>query len=353
MRRLFIKSLIFVLIPLIVGELIGRFWSGPSWYEHWYAAQTPAISEARQCYLFVGTSRVAAAIDEQAFAASLQDVEGCNGPAFNLGLGYSTLAEAYLGLRRISESRPNGLSGCTVLVEAPVGIPSWDSWADSWIAPPAAGPLVGYIEFRDVAPFLFYSATPLGDKMFVLAAKLLKSPEVIARLRAKLGSIIDDASMSSEVRGDARDNNAPALVSKGGIRNDAYGAEVVRQAALKQALTALGVQQPVSEAIWSKSVLKSIVSLVRQKGGKIVIFNMPLSSVQQAPLTTAQRMNDKKLFLRMAEDWNVPLLAVPIELSDKDFPDLWHLSKTRAQEFTQSLARLFVQEICNHRSSSK
>lgn len=353
MRHHIKTLLIFLAIPLLVLEFTGRFMTGADWYQHWFSAEASTISRAQKCCLFIGSSRVAAAIDEQTFSKTCQSLSGQDISVFNLGLGYSTLAECYLGLRDLSERRSGGLSGCTVFVEAAGGLPSWDSWNDSWVKPPANGPLVDTIEARDIPAFLFHSNTPLGDKLFVVASKVLKSPGAVARLRTRIASYIDNAPIVYEETSVKQTTQTVDLSAKGGIRSDAYGAELARQSALKESMLALRSQQAISEAAWNKTVLRSIVMLVRNKGGEVVIFNMPLSRVQQTPLTTAQRLQDKQTFLKTAQLWKVPVLSVPMELSERDFPDFMHLSKTRAAEFSQRLALSFAQQIGIGKTSSR
>ena len=69
-----------------------------------------------------------------------------------------------------------------------------------------------------------------------------------------------------------------------------------------------------------------------------MFFEMPLCSVQTATYNTLVRQRDREQFLDHARQWNTPVLHPAIAFADDDFPDLWHLRKSRAAGFTTALA---------------
>jgi hypothetical protein len=69
-----------------------------------------------------------------------------------------------------------------------------------------------------------------------------------------------------------------------------------------------------------------------------VFFEMPLCSVQSATFDTPVRRRDRENFAAAARAWGTPVIRADVETSDADFPDLWHLKKSRAAAFTKALA---------------
>src|SRR5206468_946595 len=108
---------------------------------NWYGAAQWAASEGRVDVVFSGSSRVAAAVDGASFAREVFLRTGHCPRILNLGRGYSTEAEHYLGLRNLFASHPQSLQGAVVFVEAGGGLPSDISsgvraparWDGSWV----------------------------------------------------------------------------------------------------------------------------------------------------------------------------------------------------------------------------
>lgn len=101
-------------------------------------------------------------------------------------------------------------------------------------------------------------------------------------------------------------------------------------------------QRAFPEEDVERTVLRSIVKLVPENGGRIVLYRMPISSVFRAPYVTELGKQAGETMARALVAWRVPTLVPEIDTSDEDFPDLWHLRASRAAEFSRSLARAFA-----------
>jgi hypothetical protein len=339
MSRFFQKLVLFIMVPLLIGEITARFVISGNWYEQWNQSQVvPAIHQTGPCVLLSGSSRMGSAIEESVFDSAMLRLGGKKEVAYNLGLGYAYPATWYLILKRIAEQRTGHLSECLVLVEAPSGLPPGDTWESSWVKLSICGPVVMFIEPDDNASFLL-SRTPLGDKLLVLFSEVFKSAELIKRFRDKLYQSASGSSLLGQATGG---NRLVDLSTKAGARNDAYGVELVRQEIMKAAITESREQHEITEQDWEKSVLKSIVTLVRSQGGEVMLLNIPISSLEGQPLHTRQREIDRKTFNRVASKWKLKTLQVPLSYNDDDFPDLLHLSHTRSKQFAIDTARAIL-----------
>jgi hypothetical protein len=131
MGRLLVKLAVFVLLALVVAELSLRATVGRK--TAWYTAAAQIAKVAPVDYIFVGSSRVAASIDEKYFEQAISQRSGRNVKALNMGMGYCSLANHYFGLRMLLRLNPRNLRGVTVFIEAPLGLPFSETWRDRWV----------------------------------------------------------------------------------------------------------------------------------------------------------------------------------------------------------------------------
>src|SRR5262245_14104188 len=134
----------------------------PSWYG---AADRLAAIRPVQA-VFVGSSRVQAAILPSAFERALGERGRPGTAALNLARGYTTDAEHYLGLRNLLAAHPDRLRGITVFAEAPGGLP----WPTRWDNAPwamAAQPwmLVDLLQPADLPRFWQESGLDLETRL--------------------------------------------------------------------------------------------------------------------------------------------------------------------------------------------
>ena len=329
----FLNRVSWVILPLLslcVLEAAARTRARRSWYEE--AADKAGVEKVQA--IFVGSSRVAATIDSETVEAELALRQRRQGRILNLGMGYSTLHEHYLGLRNLWARYPSALDGCTVFVGIPLGLPESGTWAQSWHGT-FPEMLVPLLQGQDV-PRFWMSAASFENKARLTAGYLLRRSrlwrgrkEWRARFLTSAREVLVGAAKTRR--------REKELVEKGGIRTDTSAVEKVRQEAVRIAQDRMRSQQPIRN--WDASVLHDLVNLVREEGGEIIFVHLPLSSVQAKEFETDIRQEDIKNFAEQARKWNVRVLDVGLVFSDGDFPDLWHLSKSRAEEFSRKLTK--------------
>jgi hypothetical protein len=337
-----------VVIPLLlflVLECTVRFWgsSGPVFWDIVEQSVQPGAVH----FLFIGSSRVAASIDEKLFEEELLRQRPHPARAINVGTGYSYLLQHYLGLRNALRRYPEPLRGCVVFVETAAGLPEYSTVDGSeWYFDGRPDLLTQVLRLEDF-PTMWVSAMPLEDKWHLSFRWLTRGSLLLARGHGVAMRVLAQTSdrlgekIVSALPGIRTESPRPAdLTTDGGVRTDQEGIALARRLALESARREMSDQRPLGK--WTETVLEQIVVLVRQAGGQVVFYEMPLHSVQAAPRRTAIRMDDVASFRVQAAAWGASFLLPEFTFTDDDFPDLWHLKRSRAREFTAALARAWV-----------
>jgi hypothetical protein len=347
MRRLFIKLTVFVLLALVVMELSLRATLGRK--TAWYTAAAQIANVMPVDYIFVGSSRVAASIDEKYFEQAIRQRVGRNVKALNMGMGYCSLADHYFGLRTLLRRNPRNLKGVTVLIEAPLGLPFSETWRDRWVIRGGSPDLlVPYVEFSDLLTFWRLSSDDPKQKLYMTASKYLMTVRKEGAIRDR--TMMDGDKMTwavlEKARLAARSQTPADLTSAGGIRTDENQIRFVREAALRNSETETREQHAIRN--WDQSVLRSIVELITASGGTVVLFDMPLNSLQLKPLTTELRKIDRQFFEEVADKWGIPILRPEFATADSDYPDFWHLRRSLSAGYTNAVATAYMNYVKNN-----
>lgn len=335
-----IPSLVFLLL-----ECTFRYWgsSGPVFWD----IVEQSVQRGPVHVLFIGSSRVAASIDEKLFEEELLRYRPHPARAINVGTGYSYLLQHYLGLRNVLRSHPEYLRGCAVFVEAADGLPEYSTVkGKDWYVDGRPELLTQVLKLGDF-PKMWVSAMSLDDKWYLSFRWLTRGSVLFARgngmARKTLTKATEKliAAITAAWPGMQTESQPPPdLTTAGGIRTDQEGIMLARRLSLEEAHRELSDQRPLGK--WTETVLGQIVFLVQQAGGRVVFYEMPLHSVQATPRRTTVRMADVQSFHTQAAAWGTPFLTPNFSYTDDDFPDFWHLKRSRAREFTAALAKAWV-----------
>ena len=334
MRRTIAAALLFVLLPLAGIELglrIGVLDRPTNWYD---LILTAACAD-KVDFVFAGSSRVAAAIHSEAFAKYVSQEIGASVRALNIGRGYTTLAEHDLVLRSLYEQCASSMEGATVFIEVGAGLPDFSTFRDSWVHPDEPWLIVPVIDRHDLVRMWMASDTPWGNKVDVSMRYSLQAVDYIDRKRRSLLWAGDQVvSKLSDRITTGGENGAADLSSAGGILTDLASVERARRLAVELASTTF---KNSPRADWSATVLMDVNALVRRHDGRVVLFRMPLSSVQTRS-TTPALLADIEAFRRHAVVADIDYLPIEFATTDEDFPDYWHLRNSRADEFSRRVA---------------
>jgi hypothetical protein len=339
-KRGLLRWSVFVIAPLVGLEIFWRVYLLANPGDSFYERASLSIAPASEHDLFIGSSRVAAAIDVPAF---LDETKAGTGPpqVINLGAGGSTMAMHYLGLRHLIDAHPSALRRCNVFIEAPGGLADAGSWDSPWVFEEYPLSIVAILNRADLRRFLRQSDNSIKAKGFVTAAYFSAACYKIPGFRGHImlaGEKRFDAWSHAWVRPHGSESRGD-LTEAGGIRNDAAGVQLARERAIADAERGMSNQQPIGN--WDRSIMADIVKLIHGVNGKVVFFQPPLSSVQRKPFETELRQRDRRMFADQLKAWNCVLLSPNAAFADEDFPDFWHLRKTSAPIFTRALAKAY------------
>lgn len=282
---------------------------------------------------FIGSSRVLAAIDPDAFIEEIQTETGKCPRVLKVSQGFTTLAEYYCFIRQIAVRWPGILKQCTVFIEAPMGFPSAATWNSAWVAPEFYFYIVPYLSF-DVIQWMWHTKLPVSQKVLLTRMWFIKNIPIFAYQSGVRTEMLQGGTfwVLGILKKFAGDNATKAFP---------WTFDYEKKIAIKYAANDLKMQRPVGS--WDRTVLADLVRLIRQHGGQTVFYRMPLSSVQTVIYETPVRRKDREHFCEWARIWGTPVLDNGIQVTDQDFPDSWHLSRSRAAEFSKDVARKFIQ----------
>lgn len=332
MRSYLLKAMLF-LSPLLLLEGAARHAATPSWYQ-------TGLDEVRKApvdALFVGSSRVAVAVDAELLSRRVTERIGRPYRVLNMGMGYATIIVHYMGLRRMFREHPEHLRGVTVFIETLRGLVVPERWEDGWVYAQQVELIVPYLELPDMWRLWRDSSMNRNDKLFLSASS--QSTLLLDWTHRRRRFLLQGEALLDQLLPRPA---APAaeLSGKGGVRTDADGVAAARELARSFAAADIKAQQ--SFGGWESTALKDVVDLVRANGGKVVFFDTPMSEVQAAPYQTALRLRDRQAFQDLVRSWGAELLPVPFASDDTDFPDLWHLRISRVKDYTEALATAYL-----------
>ena len=340
-----------ILIPAVVfavAESMIQKWCAPRplfWDQALSAARTGRLDA-----VFIGSSRVAAAIDPAIVASAVADASGQPVLSVNVGTGFSTLQEHRLGLRNYFESHPVAGRGLVVFIEATTGRPDDSLPSQSWHSNQRPELLVQVLKPRDL-PALWQSNESLEDRLRFTFRSLTGSSAIsreserigrgiLAKGTARLSALfqtLDHSSLVTAAGSPGSSADQPDLSTAGGIRVDDEGLRLTRQAAEAWARGQILDQRP--RGPWDRTVIAEMIELVQRHGGRVVFFNAPLHPTHAAVFSTPVREADRARFAEFARSRGCELLSCDFATRDDDFPDIFHLRQSRAADYTHVLCR--------------
>ncbi len=356
-KTLILKSSIFIIGFFII--VLGLNSLGKSKNENpdiWYGPVIDYMHNGgRFNYLFLGTSRTRAAIKAEVFDEIMQQVYKTPTLTINLGMGWCRMSEHYFGIRHLLETNPNILRGVVVFIEAPSDVPEYSTWKSDWIVADRTDLLTANIHTSDLFKLWRESTTETSMKFVITANLIAPFMENIPRLRQnalpKLDTILQTIfSPLIKLAPKEKDLIGFDLTTEGGIRADAKGVETARDIAIRIAHEETVKQDPWDN--FDNTIVAEIFQMVKKAGGYVVFLGMPLSNVQQVPYDTPLRKQERLGFKNTLKKWDAVMLHPEFAYDTADFPDLWHLRKTRAPEFTYAVAKNYL-ELLQQAASKK
>lgn len=337
MKKLPFRLLLFILIPFILLEIFLRVNSAVGdFYRNKTDLYYDILKTDGYNICFIGTSRVAAAINPEYI--SVQD----SYKSFNMGRGYTTGMIHYLGLYSAIKKNPDCLKNSIVFIESPNGFCSYYySWENNWVNEDGPFQIVPYFMPKTFAKYLRYSKSSLSTKSLVTIYYCSYTVRYLAFFKELLGrnTLSDILNKTGITNTNSKEEGSvDVMTERGGIKTDSTSILSAREYA-KSYYGNLSSKIPnLTIEDWEESVFNDIRVLVEQSGAKLMMFEVPLSSIQKDAFE-ADKLNESiESFTNYREKYNIPLLQPTLTTTDKDFPDLWHLSYQKGKEFSQLLS---------------
>lgn len=344
--KFWLNCLIFILLPIILVELLFRF---IPFVNNFYLSKTDVVyavrsDDTRKHYYFIGSSHVAAAINDKIFNSQLRSDSITT---FNLGRGSSTSTVFYLALVKLAQQ--GLLNNAKVFIEAPRGLAYYkdSKYGGEWINNENIHLLIPYLDSHTFVEFWRYSENSFSTKIDVSLNYLLYTMRVSSLTREILqrNSFKELINKISAYPGNKKINlpesqSKNKLTTKGGIKADSLSIADARKHAYGYFNEEAHNQKIISVSSWQRSRLNDIMKLLDEYNCELVLYDMPISSVEAQIFQTDIAKQNIVNFLKFLEGHNTPYISFDFSgYTDADFPDLWHLSQKKSKEYSYNFAK--------------
>ena len=337
-----LNPVLWVLLPVAILVALEVVIRGTGLVKSSWSRVEQIARERKIDYLFVGTSRTWAAINEEAFEQEHAQLTGREVRAVRAGIGNSTNAQHVRGIRNVLAAVPRAFEGSVVFLESRAGIPGSERGADlrNQLGP---GALEDVFRAQDL-PALVTADIDAESKAATLVAWVappFRFLEHRGRFRRKLLERGEQALRRTGLF--ARSQRAPQLrLAEGsGIRTDAAGVEAVRELVGARLQQRLDAQAPIP---WGRYDLLAIVDALHAAGARVTLLDMPLGTRDGMIWRSNVRRADAERLLPMLLQRGVGAMQVPLTFADSDFPDDLHLDLDGAERFSRALASECVRQ---------
>ena len=356
MKKFLVRAVLFVAVVVVVLELFFRVVCDPFYfyyidsysrnYDNIRDIYTRKVSEHVD-YLFIGSSRVTATITPSVF-------EDGGKIAIVAGRGFSTAGTHYLSLKHRLAKYPDYLKNAYVFIEYPgVGnVPSASYFGGQKSS-------VVYKSYSDTHPDMIMAHFSLADMNFSLLKDFLQNPDnpfsaKIDMIALFFSSTYRNTALVKEkiVKLDVPlfQEEEEKLTTDGGIRTDQLDF-VIQQALDTIAPSALDkeLEQLLTLENLNKSAFASLIELITENGGEVFMYHVPVHAL--GPVTDKRTLNGISILKQWVDSKNLTVIEnEKFEYDNSDFPDIWHLSIDRRDEFSSLLLENF-NDILSHQHS--
>jgi hypothetical protein len=341
MKRFIFKTLMIAVVFFFIIEVFSMLLLDPLYFDsiNTYDEKNKSKKEVYDKkltdhvdFLFVGSSRIPATINPGLFS------ELSNGVVINAGRGYMTPGIHFQALKNKLKNHPNFLKNSVVLLEYPGSDIYTLSFEEDFLKvhePEFNGEkamphlLLPHLDYDSFFAFFTKSQNSLNVKFQMLglmSASFRGFQYVNDRFHASSKPLFHSKANSN-------------LVSEGGIRSDRI--KFVKEKAII-------VASKEKEMIKNSPVLtfdqleKSSISKLREivinNGGIFMLYEMPLHSVQKDIYSSEKAQKNKEVFEAWLKEKHILIVHnSDFAFNDNDFPDTFHLSGDRRDEFTEKL----------------
>lgn len=342
MKKFIEKTLIISIVFFAICEIFSRLIVDPMYFdsikayderkEKSYKVIFENNDTKHADFIFVGSSRIPATINPQLFKTLSKGV------TINAGRGYMTPGIHYQAIKNKLKIYPNYLKNSIVLIEyegSSIYTSSFEKDRLRVYEPvvktdnPMPHLLLPHLDMSSFFSFLMYSKNSIGVKIEMTVLYFFSTYRAFQFINEKFNSYNRPLFKS-------KDSN---LVSEGGIRDDKI--EFAKQKAIivaNQNKEEIKNNPSLSAEIINKSSFAKLHEIIVSHGGTLMVYEMPLHSIQKDIYSSEKAQMNKVIFEKWLKEKGVAIIYNPdFKYIDIDFPDTWHLSATRRDEFTTKL----------------
>ena len=344
MKQFINKLIIICLVFFAIIELISRFLIDPLYFHSINTYDEKKDKSLKNIYksnetthvdfLFIGSSRIPATINPKLIS------ELSNGKTVvTAGRGNMTPGIHYQAIKNKLEQNPDYLKNAIVLIEyAGSQVYTSNFEQDKYQVHEPLDPsdkpmphlLLPHLNRRSFLSFLKESKNSSSVKKEMVLLYLFSSYRACQYVNDKFNYF--DETKISVIK-----NNT--LASDGGIRHDHL--EFAKQLAItiaNQTRKEINDSPFLSEKIMDNSSFAKLYETIIANGGTLMVYEMPLHSVQMDTYKLEKAQKNKIIFEEWLKTHNITIVYNPkFKFDDNDFPDTWHLSLDRRNEFSSLL----------------
>ena len=331
MTKFFKHIGLFLLVTFVITESLSRLCIDGYYFK---AIDTHQITSKPQQpdYLFIGSSRVAAAISPTIITQTRP-----NSLAINAGRGYTTGGIHYQAIKQHLKLNKHYLKNTKVFLELP-GYSVYDTnfntskfrFFENKGEESMSHLILPYIDHRSLIELLKESTNSKSAKFNLVMQYCFSSYRTLPFIKEQINRRLQKWLTKPKKE---------TLTATGGIKNNAH--KVAKQKALRIANKQLkdSLQGSIlSHKKLDKSMLFELNKLITSHGGQLYLFKMPLHSIQNKINLTNRNKKNAIIFNHWLKTNKIPLINPNhFKFSDIDFPDMWHLSMSKRTEFTAQI----------------
>jgi hypothetical protein len=342
MKKFILRIGIFIIASFLVLEIFSRIFIDPIYFAtiNTYNIKVEGFSKLfgtkptpKVDYLFIGNSKVPATINPKIFAGSNNDKI-----AVVAGRGSMTAGIHYQALSHRLKNYPEYLKDAYVFIEYPDPLVFTNLFIDDEFmvmehnnGKSRAHLLLPHLDWPSLLAYLNKSKNSNSTKIEMIPLFLSSAYRTSFFLNEQWAK-----------------RNQPfvakptsLLAIEGGIRNDNIEfAKKMAEEMAEQASENLTNSAMLTFESLNQSSLNKIATLIKENGGKLYMYEMPMHSLQNKFLYNPNLSEYKKVFEKWLEMKGIAVISctdIDFKYSDEDFPDAWHLGINRRDEFSSLL----------------
>ena len=341
MKTFFIKIIKYLFIFLIILEIVSRVFIDPLFY---FSLDTFRNKECKtiKCileepndkpdYIFLGSSRVAALVNSKLLSDLTE-----NKNVLNSARGYMTSGIMIQALKNKLRKKTDFLRNSKVFLEyygqgsltnlsVKDQLKVYESSTTKYTSQPQL--ILPYMIFSDLEDFWITSSNSW-------------------KVKVKLTILYFSASYRCALFMNEKFNYADKVLYKGqsnvsesgGIRSDDIENTIqfAKISAKKEKQRILS-EPYLTQGILAESSLSKLNNLIRENGGELVLFKIPLHSISKEIFNTQKSKLNNQVFKKWLNTQKISLIEPEnCNYKDEDFLDILHINPDKKDEYTHSL----------------